>query len=67
MTRHDPNAWHGSEDLAKQKKGDRRKVRIAARLRRETTMSWNWIATRLAMGTSGYAANCVRASRREGE
>ena len=31
-------------------KGDRRKGRIAARLRAETTMTWAWIARRLVMG-----------------
>ena len=30
------------------------------RLRRETTKTWDWIAKGLAMGVSGYAANCAR-------
>ena len=49
-----------AEALAERKKGDRQKVRLAIRLRRETTMSWGWIAEHLAMGAPAYAANCVR-------
>ena len=33
------------------RKGDKRKVRIALRLRRETTMTLKWMAEQLAMGT----------------
>jgi hypothetical protein len=35
---------------------------MALRLRRETTMTWDWIADELAMGTSGSVANAVRAT-----
>jgi hypothetical protein len=38
------------EDLRSHRKGDARKVLIAARLRRETTMTLDWIAARLYMG-----------------
>ena len=48
------------EELGRLPKGHRDKIRIARRLRQETTMTWDWIAQKLAMGTSGYAANCVR-------
>ena len=34
-------------------KGDERKVRLAARIRTETTMSLKWIAQHLEMGSSG--------------
>ena len=51
--------WEGSE-LERRRKGDREKLKIARRLRRETTMTLNWIAQRLKMGASGYLANCLR-------
>ncbi len=47
-------------DLSLRPKGDPLKVGIAARLRRETTVSWRWIAERLHMGHWGSAANAVR-------
>jgi putative transposase len=54
--------WRESE-LERRRKGDRDKVKIASRLRRETTMTLNWIAQRLNMGTGGYVANCLRHGR----
>ena len=48
-------------ELRKHSKGDKQKARMAARLREETTMSWNWIANRLAMGHWRTASNAVRA------
>ena len=51
--------WTDTE-LGKRKKGDREKAAMAARLRRETTMSWGWIAKRLAMGHWRTASNAVR-------
>ena len=44
----------GAQELERFRKGDGRKVRIAARLRRETTMTLAWIAERLRMGTPGH-------------
>jgi putative transposase len=44
-------------DLAKHRKGDRRKVKIARRLRQETTMTLKWIAERLKMGTWTHVTN----------
>ena len=38
------------EDLPRIRKGDKVKVRLAKRLRRETTMSLKWIARRLHIG-----------------
>ena len=55
------------EDLAERPKEDRQKARIALRLREETTMTWDWIAEKLAMGVGPYAAHCVRVLRGEGE
>ncbi len=54
--------WDRSH-LESRRKGDRDKVTIARRLRGETTMTLDWIAQRLAMGTSGYLANCLRCGR----
>jgi REP element-mobilizing transposase RayT len=51
--------WDGVE-LERRCKGHREKVRIARRLREETTMTLNWIARRLNMGAGGYLANCLR-------
>src|SRR5258708_1384816 len=39
-------------DLAKRRKSDPDRLAIAARVRRETTLTIKWIATRLQMGTS---------------
>jgi hypothetical protein len=46
-------------------KGDARKVRIAQRLRRDTTMTLGWIAERLYMGAPGHGS-CLL-SREEGK
>jgi len=46
-----------TEDLKAKRKGDLDKVRIAQRLRAETTISLNWIAQRLEMGTPAYVNN----------
>jgi len=40
---------------------------MALKLRRETTMTWNWIAGKLLMGSGASAANCVRALCKEGQ
>ena len=43
--------WAGpSRTSGAGRKGDPHKVRIAARLRRETTMTLGWLANRLCMG-----------------
>ena len=49
--------------LAQRRKADPEKLAIARRLRAETTMTWDWIAQHLIMGTPGYVANCLRAGR----
>lgn len=48
-------------ELPARAKGDKKKARMAARLRKETTMSWQWIAKRLEMGHWRTSANAVRA------
>jgi putative transposase len=45
------------EALARRPKGDLAKVRLAARLRDQTTMTVAWVAERLQMGTAGYVNN----------
>lgn len=40
-------------------KGDRRKIRIAKRLRAQTTMTLKWIAAQLHMGTWTHVANRI--------
>jgi hypothetical protein len=38
-------------------------VEIVRRLRKETTMTLDWIAQRLNMGAAGCAAQCLRQVR----
>ena len=55
--------WSAS-DLKKRRKGDPSKVRIAARLRQETTMTLKWIADQLHMGVWTHASNLLSRHRR---
>jgi len=41
-------------------KGDKMKVKLALRLRTETTMTLSWIAKRLHMGSWTYVSNLLR-------
>ena len=52
--------WSNFE-LKNRRKGDGKKARMAGRLRRETAVSWQWIADRLQMGHWRTAANAVQA------
>ena len=54
--------WDEAE-LKRQRKGARRKVRIARRLRAETTMTLGWIAERLRMGSASMVSHCLRQER----
>ena len=47
-------------DLGRRRKGDEGKVRIARRLRRETTVSKRWIANQLSMGTVSNVTFCLK-------
>ena len=47
------------EDLPGRRKGDKVKVVLAHRLRRETTMTLKWIARRLHMGSWTYVSNLL--------
>ena len=53
------SGWTEAE-LKKRRKGDRKKTQMAAGLRAQTTMTWDWIARRLVMGHWRTAANAVR-------
>ena len=49
--------------LKRTRKGDPGTVRIARRLRQETTKTLAWIATRLEMGSWTYVSNLLRDTR----
>jgi hypothetical protein len=51
-------SWSALE-LERRGKGDPAKVRIAARLRNETTMTLDWIAERLRMGSTGHVSHLL--------
>jgi hypothetical protein len=52
-------------DLGRRRKGDVRKVRIARRLRRETTVSKRWIAEQLSMGSVSNVTICLTVGRKQ--
>lgn len=54
------------QDLTQRRKGDPGKVRIARRLRQETTMTLAWIAQRLRMGAWTHVSNLLRAEQSSG-
>ena len=51
--------------LASWRKGHPFKVKLAARLRTETTVTVAWLAQRLAMGTRGHLAHLLQLNRAE--
>jgi len=51
--------WRDAQ-LEGRRKGDEGKVRIARRLRKETTMSLKWIGRRLRMGSVSMVAHCLK-------
>ena len=53
-------------DLDRRRKGDPGKVRIARRLRAETTMTLAWIAHRLRMGTWTHVSNLLATGPKAG-
>jgi hypothetical protein len=50
--------WPDSE-LSRRRKGDPGKLRVALRLRQETTMTLEWIAQRLQMGTKTHLSHLL--------
>jgi len=57
------SGWE-AEKLDSTPKGHKVKVRVAMRLREETTVSYEWIAARLRMGSRSNASNQVYAARK---
>jgi REP element-mobilizing transposase RayT len=53
------------EDLKRRRKGDAKKVRMAQRLRAETTMTLKWIAEALQMGAWTHVSNLLSRQRRK--
>ena len=51
------------KELSKRRKGDKGKVKLARRLRAETTMTLRWIAGRLQMGSWTHVSNLLREKR----
>ena len=49
----------GARQTARWRKGHPLKVSLAARLRAETTVTLDWIAKRLRMGTRGHLAHLI--------
>ena len=54
------HALNRRQDLGNRPKGDPCKVATARRLRRETTMTLQWIARRLGMGSASMVSHCLR-------
>src|SRR5437879_3119516 len=51
-------------DLKARRKGDKQKVKVARRLRQETTMSLKWIGQRLQMGSWTYVFNLLNGNQK---
>ena len=49
--------------LSSRRKGDKGKVKLARRLRAETTMTLRWIAGRLRMGSWTHVSNLLHEKR----
>jgi len=52
------------KELRSRPKGDKAKVKLARRLRKETTMSLKWIARELKMGSWTYVSNLLRGGKK---
>ena len=50
--------WRGKK-LQERRKGDPFKVRLAGRLRAQTTVPLKWMAKRLCMGTRGHVSHLL--------
>ena len=55
--------WTEAE-LGARRRGDGAKLKLAVKLRAETTMTLQWIAARLQMGTGASLSNLLSARRR---
>jgi hypothetical protein len=56
----------GEQVLHGRRKSAPQKVRIAARLRRETTMILEWVANRLCLGAPTHVASLLQRRNQEG-
>ena len=56
------NGW-STDDLSRHRKGDPFKVKLAQKLRQETTVSLQWIAARLKMGSWTHVSNLLSLAR----
>jgi len=54
-------------ELMKRRKGDAEKLKMAWRLRQETTMTLKWIAKKLHMGSWTYLSNCLAKKRKDAQ
>jgi hypothetical protein len=61
----DALGW-AAQGLQGRRKSDPQKVRIASRLRRETTMALEWIADRLCMGAATHVASLLQRHNQKG-
>jgi REP element-mobilizing transposase RayT len=61
----DALGW-AAQELQGRRKSDPQKVRIASRLRRETTMTLEWIAGRLCMGAATHVAFLLQRHNQNG-
>jgi len=52
-----------AQRLDRLRKADPEKLKIAARLRAETTMTLKWITEHLSMGAPGYVSDCLRTAK----
>jgi putative transposase len=52
-----------AQALEQLRKADPEKLKIARRLRTETTVTFKWIAQRLSMGVPGYVSDCLRTTK----
>ena len=59
-------AGWSAKDLGKRRKGDPKKLKIALRLRQETTVTLSWIAAKLRMGTKTHLSHLLYWHAREG-
>jgi hypothetical protein len=62
----DPSTASAALEQQGRRKGDGQKIRIAARLRRETTMTLSWIAEQLHMGAASHVACLLYRDKKNG-
>jgi hypothetical protein len=53
----------GVQRLEPLRRADPEKLKVAARLRAETTVTLKWITEHLSMGVPGYVPDCLRTAK----